>query len=113
MNTTLPKGFEDIAAYADRWSLGSHDERYVARREASREELKAFYDAILPRMEEILDLADQYPLGEMPEDVANLFYMALSIAEISPHIELYGGDPMVPHAFEESRFVAVDGDVRG
>lgn len=113
MNKKLPKGFEDLSPYAGKWSLATHDERYVVRRQATPEELKAFYDAMLPRMEEILDLADKYPLGQMPEDVENLFFMALSIAEVSPHIELYGGNPLVPHSFEESRFVAIDGDRRG
>ena len=113
MNKTLPKGFEELAPYSDKWALATPDERYATRGQSSREEIKSFYDAMLPRMEEILDLSDEYSLGEMPEDVENLFFMALSIAEISPHLELYGGDPLVPHSFEESRFVAIDGDRRG
>lgn len=113
MNTKLPAGFEELEPLVADWSLATHDERYAKRSVVSREELRAFYNAILPRMEEILDKADEYPLGEMPEDVERLFFMALSMAEISPHIELYGGAPLVPHSFDESRFVAVDGDKRG
>lgn len=113
MSKKLPKGYDDLTPHVEKWSLGTHDGRYVVRREASREELKEFYDTMLPRMDDILNLADEHPLGQMPEDVENLFFMALSIAEVSPHIELYGGDPLVPHSFDESRFVAVDGDCRG
>jgi hypothetical protein len=38
-----------------------------------------------------------------------LFAMALSLAEIAPHVELYRGSVGVPHAFEEMRFVAKHG----
>ena len=68
---------------------------------------------MMPRLEDALDKADEYPLGEMPEDVEQLFFMTLSLAEVAPHIELYGGNPEVPYSFEESRFVAVHGNDRG
>ena len=32
-----------------------------------------------------------------------------TLAEVAPHIELYGGAPGVPYAFEETRFVAAHG----
>jgi len=42
-----------------------------------------------------------------------LYYMSLALAEIAPHIELYRGDPNVPHSFEEERFIAVNGQQPG
>lgn len=105
---TLPAEFADLAPFID-WALPSADERQTKRRTASRAELKAFYDAVLPRLEAILKAVDAYPLGSLPADMAPLYHLALSLAEVAPHIELYGGAPGVPYAFEETRFVAVHG----
>lgn len=105
---TLPDGFADLAPFID-WALPSADERQTKRRTATREQIKAFYDAMLPRLEAILAAADAYPLGQLPAELHPLYHMALSMAEVAPHIELYGGAPGVPYAFEEARFVAAHG----
>ncbi|AZI35532.1 hypothetical protein NT2_07_01940 [Caenibius tardaugens NBRC 16725] len=107
-NKSLPPEFADLAPFLD-WALATADERYAYRRNASRAELKAFYDAILPRTEAILALVDQYPLGALPEELHPLYHLVLSLAEVAPHIELYGGAPGVPYAFDETRFVATHG----
>lgn len=108
-NPTLPQEYADLVPFLE-WALPTADERYVHRRKASREALKAFYDAMLPRIEGILALADEYPLGQLPTDLRPIYHMALSLAEVAPHIELYGGAPGVPYAFDETRFVAVHGN---
>ena len=54
---------------------------------------------------------DTFLLGELPPALARLFHLALSLAEVAPHIELYGGDPKVPYSFDEARFVADHGRV--
>ncbi|RJG55883.1 hypothetical protein D0Z70_07565 [Sphingobium terrigena] len=105
---SLPGAFADLAPYLD-WALPSADERQAHRLQASREQLQAFYDAILPRIGAILEVMDGYPLGGLPEDLHPLYHLALSLTEVAPHIELYGGSPGVPFAFEESRFVAAHG----
>jgi hypothetical protein len=110
---TLPQGFEELEPLASKWAVATLAERQVVRRRSTTEELQAFYDAMLPKLEAALDLADKYPLGKMPPDVERLFFMALSLAEVAPHIELYGGNPEVPYSFEESRFVAVHAHERG
>lgn len=109
----LPKGFESLQPFADDWSLPTQNARQQWRFRSSPQALEAFYNAISGRMEEILALADQYPLGDMPEPVANLFYMGLSVAEIAPHVELYRSNPLVPFSFDERRFVAVHGEIVG
>ena len=105
---SVPAGFEALGAFA-RWNLATADERYKARREATSEDLRAFYDGVLPHIEAILDACDAYPLGELPESHRSIFNIALSMAEIAPHVEFYRGAPGVPYAFEEARFVAVHG----
>lgn len=104
----LPEAFADLAPFRD-WALPSADERQTRRRMSSKAELKAFYDAMLPRIEAILAEVDRYPLGSLPGALHPLYHLALSLAEVAPHIELYGGAPGVPYAFEETRFVATHG----
>lgn len=104
----LPAGFEDLSPWLD-WALPTADQRQTRRRLSSKAELKAFYEAVLPRVEAMLAEADRFPLGKLPADQQLIYNIALSLAEVAPHIELYGGAPGVPYAFEEARFVAVHG----
>lgn len=104
----LPRGFEDLAPFLD-WNLPTAHARQAKRRQSSREELRSFYDAVLPKMPAILAEIDHYPLGELPENHQPLFNLALSLAEVAPNVELYKGNPAVPYAFEETRLVAIHG----
>jgi hypothetical protein len=105
----VPPGFEPLLALSE-WALETPNQWTAKRRTASRAELKAFYDSMLPWVEKILDACDAYPLGELPESHRDIFNLTLSLAEISPHVELYKGAVGVPYAYEESRFIAVHGE---
>ncbi len=113
MTTDVLKEFSGLAPFVDAWSLATEDERRAKRKSSTKEELQAFYNAMLPELEKILDLADQYPKGKMPPEVDTYFFMALSLAEVAPHIELYSGNPNVPFSFTEERFIALHGQDRG
>jgi hypothetical protein len=111
MTPTLPTEFESLAPLAAKWALPSQDERQSTRLHASATELRAFYNAMLPHLEAALAYVDTFPLGQLPEESAVLFRMLLSMAEIAPHVELYRGDPKVPHSFDERRFIAEHGEL--
>ena len=113
MSGSLPKKFVDLEYLVPEWALATQNERETRRARSTRGELQALYDALAPQLDAILEHVDQYPLGEMSPDTERLFFLALMLAEISPHVELYSGDPNVPHSFDETRFVAVHGDERG
>jgi hypothetical protein len=104
----VPASFEPLLAYAD-WALASADERQRRRRGAPREELAALYRGLEPWLEPILAACDEFPLGALPDSHRDIYNLALSAAEIAPHIELYKGNPAVPYAFDEARFVAEHG----
>ena len=108
---SLPKSFESLEPLVANWALPTQNGRQQRRIGSSRGELRAFYDAMLPRLEDILAYVDKFPLGELPPDADRLFCLALSLAEVAPHIELYRGDPKVPYSFDEARFVADHGAV--
>lgn len=113
MSPTLPDKFKDLEYLVTDWALATQNERQKKRARSTTGELQAYYDALVPHLEPILEHVDRYPLGELPPDAERLFFLALMLAEIAPHIELYGGDPNVPYSFEEERFVAVHGDKVG
>lgn len=105
---TVPPGFEALLPFA-KWNLATADERTITRRAATKEELKEFYDGVLPHVEAILNECDRYVLGTLPESHRGIFNLAVSLAETAPHVEFYRGEPGVPYAFEEARMIAVHG----
>ena len=107
----LPADFASLEPFVSKWALGTGKQRHQARLAATKEDLKAFYDAILPQMRPLLAALDQHALGTLPEELHKLYWLSLSFAEVAPHIELYKGSVGVPYAFAEERFVYETGDV--
>ncbi|MDQ8934333.1 hypothetical protein [Acinetobacter rudis] len=107
----LPADFKALEPLLTTWALGTAKQRHMQRLNSSSEQLAQFYNAILPEMRNILALLDQYPLGQLPEELYPLYWLSLSFAEVAPHIELYKGSVGVPFAFEETRFIYESGDV--
>jgi hypothetical protein len=105
----LPEGFAELAPFLD-WNLDTADQRQDKRRRSTSEELQLFYDAVVPRMDEILALLDTSAPGELPPAHRLLFNLACSLAEIAPNVELYKCSPGVPYSFEESRMIAGHGN---
>ena len=95
---SLPKGFEDLAPYAKTWGqLESQDERYLHRQHCKMKEIKAYYDATAPRLDEIFDHLDNYPMNDLPAPEALLFRTAMGLTEAAMAIEVFN-QPCVPYA---------------
>ena len=104
---TLPEGFQDFEPFVSKWALPSERERNQQRLSSSMTEIQALYDALLPRMDEIIGYLNQFRLNEMPEDARRLFHLALSLAEIAPAVEFYK-QPEVVDGFPAERFAPVE-----
>lgn len=102
----LPAGFGELAPYL-MWALPTEAERMAKRVASSLEEINAFYDAISPRMEEIITYLNQYPYTDMPPDARTLSDMALSLVEIAALVEMYK-DPANLYMVEAHRFVPIE-----
>jgi hypothetical protein len=107
MAIALPKEFADLQPFADKWALPTENDRAAERRRSKPDELKSFYDATFRRLPDIIKRVDQYPLGKVQGADRHLFHMALSLAEVAPHVEFYKCDPAVPYAFQEDRMFGV------
>lgn len=103
---SLPAGFEDLEPFVG-WSLASERERNHKRLSSSMSEIQALYDALLPRMDEIINYLNKQPLDDMPEDARRLFHLSLALAEIAPAVEFYK-QPDVVDGFPPDRFVPVE-----
>jgi hypothetical protein len=58
-------------------------------------DMQAFYDAVLPRVQDALEYCDRFPLDDMPDDAANLLRLIYSFIIVSFPVELWG-QPYVP-----------------
>lgn len=100
--SALPEAFRDLEQWST-WSLATEQERSEKRQASAMDEIKAFYDAMLARMEEILPYLEQFPLEKMPEDAQRLLHLTLSLAEVAPAVELFG-QPAVLDGYDIKRF---------
>jgi hypothetical protein len=108
----LPAGFEDLEPLAERWARPTENARNAIRYAASAADFADFHAHMMPRLDALLALLQQYPPS--PEDDAENLALQLvcAFAEAAPHHDLYGGSPQVPYSFDARRFVPDHGDVR-
>lgn len=96
MPSTLPREFADLEPFAD-WALPTERERYAKRLSSTMDELQAFYDAALPRLEDAATYLEQLPLDALPEDATHLPRLCYSLINVSFPVEAWH-QPRVPHS---------------
>lgn len=101
---TFPAEFADLEPFRH-WVVPTEAERIRLRTSRSDEELKAFYDAMLPRMDDVARHLNQFPLDGMPEDARRLFDLAKALMEIAITVER--GRSRIAWRFDVSRFRAM------
>jgi hypothetical protein len=105
MPVSLPEQFKDLEPYTE-WALPTMTARLEKRLASSYESVKAYYDVMLPRIEEILGYLNQFPLNDMPEAEQNLMNMALAFADAISCVEYYRST-RIPKGVEHERFPLV------
>ena len=100
----LPEQFQDLEQWMA-WSLETEGERSDHRQASAMEDITAFYEAMLARMDEVLPYLEQFSLEDLPDDARRLFYLTLSLAEVAPAVEQFG-QPSVVDGYDIKRFVA-------
>ena len=86
---TLPEHFRDLEPHLA-WALPTEYERRAMRAASSMTDIRVFYDAMLPRLDEALTYLQQFPADTKQADVYCLFQLTTALAEIAPAIEMYG-----------------------
>ncbi len=91
---TLPDGFADLAPFRD-WVLETWRERYEKRLASTMDEMQAFYDAMMPRLDEIIEYCDSFDIDDLPDDVRHLMQLCFALGEVSFPVEAWR-QPRVP-----------------
>ena len=104
----LPDQFRDLEPFARVWALRTETERQARRLESTIEELRAFYDTLLLRIDDILAYLSEFPLENLTPEGDRLLLLAFGLAEIAPAVELYG-QTEVPNGYDSRRFIPAQG----
>ncbi|SOE61816.1 hypothetical protein SAMN05414139_01988 [Burkholderia sp. D7] len=104
-SATLPEEFADLQPFVERWALVTETERNTRRHAVGMDAILVFKDAMLPRVDTVVQWLDQFPLNALPDAAKPLMYLLLSFAEIAPAVEFYK-QPAVIDGYDPRRFVA-------
>jgi len=102
----LPPEFTDLEPFVA-WALPTERERYSKRLSSTMDELQAFYDAALPRLEEAAAYLEQLSLQDLPEDAVRLLRLCYSLINVSFPIEAWR-QPRVPDSGASTLEVVIE-----
>lgn len=94
--STLPEGFFDLEPFAG-WALHGERARYAKRIESTMDELQAFYDAAMARIDDALAYLEQYEVEALPEEGKHLLWLYCALATVAFPVEAWR-QPRVPDA---------------
>jgi hypothetical protein len=84
----LPEAFADLTPLLEQWRLPDQRARMRALAGVGMAELRAFHDAMLPRVDAIVEHLDRFDTGELPGPEQALFELALTFAEVAHPVDL-------------------------
>ena len=99
----FPSDFADLEPLRAAWAIGDEAARNRKRLASSMAELQTFYNALLPRMDAIIQHLNSRPLDALAPGEQALLNLALMFMEVAPAVEIYK-DPDVPWGFAAERF---------
>jgi hypothetical protein len=88
--TFLPSAFAELEEFAQTWCLPTEAERWKQRLASSMAEMREFYQAFFPRLEDAIEYCDKFPLDDLPEDVVNLLHLIYSLVMVAMAVEVFG-----------------------
>ena len=91
---TLPSDFADLEPYAD-WAIPTERARYAKRLSSTMDELQAFYDAAMPRVDAASTYLEQFDMDALPEEAQRLLWLFCSLVTVSFPVEVWR-QPRVP-----------------
>ena len=87
---SLPSAFAELGGFVQTWCLPTEAERWNRRLASSLAEMREFYDAFFPRLEEAIEYCDKFPLDDLPEDAMRLLYLIYSLVMVAMAVEIFG-----------------------
>ena len=74
----LPEQFRDLQSWAQVWALRTEAKRHARRLESTIDELRAFYDAMMPRIDDILVYLSEFPLENLTPESDRLLLLTFA-----------------------------------
>lgn len=99
----LPADFGDLEIWVADWALPTEPERNRKRRACSLAQLQAFYNAVLPRMDELVGYLNTRPYGHFDGPDQTLLNVGLMFMEVGGAVDVFHA-PDVPGGFDAERF---------
>lgn len=99
---SLPPAFADLQKFVAKWAQSTETERNRVRRHSTMAEIRALYEAAVPRLDDAMQYLNGFHLDAMPDEARALLRLTLAVMEIAPAVELYH-QPDVIHAFDAER----------
>jgi hypothetical protein len=84
----LPSAFAEFEQYAQIWCLATECERWDKRVSSTMAEMREFYDAFFPRLEEAIEYCDKFPLDDLPDDAVHLLHLIYSLIMVAMSVEI-------------------------
>jgi hypothetical protein len=88
--TLLPSAFAELEEFAQTWCLPTEAERWNQRLVSTMAEMREFYHAFFPRLEEAIEYCDKFSLDDMPEDAVHLLHLIYSLVMVAMAVEIFG-----------------------
>lgn len=104
-SNVLPAQFAELEPHVPRWVAATERERFANRIGSSLDELDGMYQALLPRMDEILTYLDTKPADADQLDPAdrNLAFLAMAAMENARSVEVWRKVDVHSANFQPSR----------
>ena len=100
----LPEAFADLQPFVAEWALANERERFLKLHAVTIAQLRGFYDAMLPRLEQVLQYLNEWKIAELPEDARTLYDLAVTFAETAHPVDLKWKDVDFPDAYPWQKF---------
>jgi hypothetical protein len=106
MQRPLPVGFEDLSEFVPTWAHASYSQRQNARLASDMKQIRAFYKAMMARLDAIVGHLNEFPIDALPPGEQTLLDLCLSLAQVGNCVTLWHA-PDQQDAFDAQRMEAL------
>ncbi len=86
---TLPSQFSDLNGFLEKWDQPDTNARYAVRLSSTMEELREFYGAMLPRVEEIKTHLDGKNFADYNDADKSLGRLMFAVGIVGPAVDIF------------------------
>lgn len=86
--------FSELQEFIDEWGHADAHQRLGKRSSSDFSDIKRFYDAAVPRLGEIIEFLNRFPVDDIPEEYKPLAYMALAACEVDDPVNVWNSSEL-------------------